>query len=152
MKIVLRDDPPGSARPAWRVAGDVLVVDDGSTDSTSSKAAAAGAQVISHGQQLGVGAAFHTALRAAMNLGSDLLVTIDSDGQCDPATIADIVAPVIDGRADFVTASRFADPARIPQMPAVKKWGNRLMKALSSIIHQKFFDCHAACGATTARR
>lgn len=124
---------------------DVLVVDDGSTDSTSSKAAAAGAQVISHGQQLGVGAAFHTALRVAMNLGSDLLVTIDSDGQFDPATIADIVAPVIDGRADFVTASRFADPARIPQMPAVKKWGNRVMsKLISSIIHQKFFD--VSCG------
>ena len=53
------------------------------------------------------------------------MVNIDGDGQFDPADIPSLVAPVVAGGADMATASRFLDKAAVPDMPAVKRWGNR---------------------------
>lgn len=124
---------------------DVLVIDDGSTDQTADKALQSGAQVIKHGSCQGVGAAFHTALAYALEMPADILVTIDSDGQFDPASIPLIVEPIVASHADFVTASRFKDPALVPDMPAIKKWGNRAMSRLiSRIAGRQFYD--VSCG------
>ena len=124
---------------------EVLVVDDGSTDQTASEAARAGARVVRHSSRRGVGAAFHSALAQARETRADLLVTMDSDGQFDPESIPLIVEPVVAGRADFVTASRFKDPALVPEMTAVKKWGNRAMSRLiSRLAGRKFYD--VSCG------
>jgi glycosyltransferase involved in cell wall biosynthesis len=123
----------------------VLVVDDGSTDATAAEARAAGARVVSHGRRQGVGAAFQTALANALAMDADLVVSIDADGQFDPATIPALITPVVAGQADFATASRFADPALVPEMPAVKLWGNRMMSRLiSRFCGQKFHD--VSCG------
>jgi len=124
---------------------DVLVVDDGSTDSTADVARQAGAQVIQHGNTRGVGAAFHSALARGIELGADLIVSIDADGQFDPADIPALVAPVVAGDADFSTASRFKDPALVPKMPWIKRWGNRMMSRLiSRLAGQRFYD--VSCG------
>ena len=124
---------------------DVLVVNDGSTDETAELAAEAGAMVLSHPTPRGCGAAFHTALAFAMKRPVDVLATIDSDGQFDPADIPKIVEPVAAGRADFVTASRFKDRRLTPNMSWIKKWGNRRMSALiSRIVRQQFYD--VSCG------
>ncbi len=124
---------------------EVLVVNDGSTDQTAREAEAAGASVIHHGQQCGVGAAFHTALNDAIARRADLIVTIDSDGQFDPADIPRLIAPVVDGTADFATASRFKDPALVPRMPWIKQWGNRQMSRLiSRLTGTRFSD--VSCG------
>ncbi len=64
---------------------EVLVVDDGSTDRTRSEAVAAGARVESHPYNIGNGAAIKTGLRCA---GGDWVVTMDADGQHDPADIS----------------------------------------------------------------
>jgi glycosyltransferase involved in cell wall biosynthesis len=123
----------------------VVVINDGSTDRTVAEAQAAGATVLSHGQRLGVGAAFQTGLGEALAMGADLVVSIDADGQFDPATIPALIEPVVAGRADFATVSRFADPALVPQMPAIKRWGNRLMSRLiSRLCGQVFHD--VSCG------
>jgi hypothetical protein len=53
------------------------------------------------------------------------MVHIDGDGQFDPGDIPRLVDPVVTGRAHMVTASRFLDPELAPDMPAVKRWGNR---------------------------
>ena len=53
------------------------------------------------------------------------MVHIDGDGQFEAADIPKLVAPVVDGRADMVTASRFLDRQLEPDMPSVKRWGNR---------------------------
>jgi len=132
-----------------RIAGvgqiDVLVVDDGSSDETAAVAAEAGAHVIRHDTPRGVGAAFHTALAFAMAQAVDLLVTIDADGQFDPRDIPALVAPVVAGEADFVTASRFADPKLAPRMPALKRWGNRqLSRLVSRLTGRRFHD--VSCG------
>lgn len=124
---------------------EVIVVDDGSTDDTAAEARAAGATVLTHPATRGVGAAFHTALTYVMERRGDLLVSIDADGQFDPADIPALVEPVVSGRADFTTASRFKDPKLIPEMPSVKLWGNRMMSRLvSRLTNGRYFD--VSCG------
>jgi hypothetical protein len=84
-------------------------------------------------------------LRFAVDSGADLLVSIDADGQFDPADIARLIEPVRSGAADFASASRFADPALVPRMPAIKLWGNRMMSRLvSRLAGQTFHD--VSCG------
>jgi glycosyltransferase involved in cell wall biosynthesis len=104
---------------------DVVVVNDGSTDDTASVAAEAGAKVVSFSHNRGLGAAFGQGLQTALGLGADIIVNIDADGQFNTEDIPKLLAPIIEGKADMVTASRFADPALVPQMPWIKKWGNR---------------------------
>jgi glycosyltransferase involved in cell wall biosynthesis len=124
---------------------EVLVVDDGSADGTAEEARRAGARVIRHGAPRGVGGAFHSALAYALDQRADLLVSIDADGQFDPADIPALVAPVIAGEADFATASRFKDPALTPRMPRARRWGNRMMSRLvSSLTGQRLHD--VSCG------
>jgi glycosyltransferase involved in cell wall biosynthesis len=132
-------DLPGVARV------EVLVVDDGSGDRTGAEAEAAGARVIRHESPRGVGAAFGTGLRYAIDARADLIVSIDADGQFDPRDIPALVEPVRSGRADFASASRFKDPALIPQMPFAKRWGNGVVSGLvSRLTGQTFHD--VSCG------
>ena len=124
---------------------DVVVVDDGSRDRTGDRAREAGAEVIRHETTRGVGAAFHSVLAHGIESGADLIVSIDADGQFDPADIPRLVEPVAAGRADFASGSRFADPALTPEMPWLKRWGNRAMSRLiSRLAGQRFHD--VSCG------
>ncbi len=125
---------------------DVLVVDDGSTDATAGLATEAGAFVHSHGTNRGVGAALKSAISFALGRGYDLMVNIDGDGQFAPEDIPQLLAPILEGRADFTTASRFKEAARIPKkMSKVKLYGNKAMSFLiSKLCGQKFYD--VSCG------
>ena len=128
---------------------EVLVVNDGSTDKTPQIAAEAGAHVINHSSSLGVGAAFQSALSFAIEQGMDLIATIDSDGQFNPADIPKLIEPIVNDEADFTTASRFKDKNLIPDMTGVKLWGNRMMSRLITRLTirqtgQRFFD--VSCG------
>ncbi len=124
---------------------DVIVVDDGSTDRTAVLAIGAGAEVISHGRNLGLGDAFRTALECARKGGYRYLVTIDADGQFNPADISALVKPVLTGEVDFATASRFLNPDYTPEMPEMKKRGNRsVAKIVSRLAGVKIRD--ATCG------
>lgn len=105
----------------------VLVVDDGSTDATAALALEAGAIVVKHPRNLGVGAAFATGLDRALKMGADLIVNMDADGQFDPAGIEQLIEPIIQEGYGFVTCTRFQDPANYPRMPRVKLWGNQGM-------------------------
>jgi glycosyltransferase involved in cell wall biosynthesis len=124
---------------------EVVVVDDGSRDDTAARADEVGAHVIRHPRSRGVGAAFQSAIAYGIETGADLVVSIDADGQFDPADIPILVVPVVAGEADFATASRFKDPALVPDMPGIKIWGNRMMSRLiSSLAGQTFYD--VSCG------
>ena len=118
---------------------EVIVVNDGSTDRTAEQAAAAGALVVTLHNRPGLGKVFGTGFERAMRRGADIIVNIDGDGQFDPADIAKLVQPILEGEADFVTCSRFADPALRPTMPTIKFWGNR---AVTSIIN---WVCGGTC-------
>ncbi len=123
----------------------ILVVDDGSSDGTGKLARQAGARVIRHEVTRGVGAAFHSALAHARESGVDLFVTVDADGQFDPADIPKLIEPVLAGDADFVTGSRFLDPALTPAMPRAKRWGNRqIARIVSRLTGRRFAD--VSCG------
>lgn len=122
----------------------LLVVDDGSVDKTAELAQAVGAQVISHGRNRGVGAAFHTAVQFALEQGADILVGIDADGQFDPAEIHELIQPILEDRVDMVVGNRFS--SGIPAgMFWLKYWGNqKIAQMISAITGQTFQD--VSCG------
>lgn len=124
---------------------DILVVDDGSVDATSSEAREGGATLISHGFNRGVGAAFQSAVAYAVAHRYDLMVNIDGDRQFNPLDIPKLVEPILAGEADMVTASRFVDSAFTPEMPLVKLVGNHMMSFLiSRLVRRRFKD--VSCG------
>lgn len=109
---------------------EVIVINDGSTDRTAAEAIAAGALVITLRGGGGLGTVFRTGLERAMRRGADIIVNIDGDGQFNPADIRQLIQPLLDDKADFVTCSRFADPSLHPTMPGVKFWGNQVVTRL----------------------
>lgn len=84
--------------------GEVIVVDNGSTDRTAERAAAAGARVVREPRR-GYGRACAAGL-AAVAPGTEIVCFMDGDGSDVPAGIAGVVAPVAGGEADFVMGSR----------------------------------------------
>lgn len=104
-----------------------IVVDDGSTDGTREVALGHGAEVLSHFGNKGLAAAFATGVDAALRAGADIIVTLDGDGQHPPEYIPQLLAPILQGKAEFVTATRFACPESVPDMPAIKRLGNRMV-------------------------
>jgi hypothetical protein len=70
---------------------------------------------------------------------------MDADGQFDANDIGALVAPILANEADFVTASRFKNPAYEPAMPGVKRWGNAVVaRWISHMTGQDFAD--VSCG------
>src|SRR5574342_806527 len=88
-----------------QVAGDVLVVDDGSADDTAGEARRGGARVAVHPVNLGYGAALQTGYRWALKRGYAAVLQLDADGQHDPASIPALLEAL--SRADVVVGSRF---------------------------------------------
>ncbi|MCP3903910.1 MAG: glycosyltransferase family 2 protein [Planctomycetes bacterium] len=130
---------PGIARV------DVLVIDDGSSDDTARVARDAGAEVVTHATNRGLGVSFREAVESGRSRGTDILVNIDGDGQFDPADIPRIVAPIVEGRAAMVTASRFLDAKLVPEMPDIKRWGNHgVARIVALLTGRRFHD--VSCG------
>ena len=124
---------------------EVLVFDDGSTDATAARARDAGAEVISHPSNKGLGATFRDAVGIAIAKGADIIVHIDGDGQFDPADIPLLVDPVVSKQADMVTASRFLERDLVPEMPYVKLMGNRGVAWIVWLLSGKRFR-DVSCG------
>jgi glycosyltransferase involved in cell wall biosynthesis len=123
----------------------IVVVDDGSTDETPHIARAKDDLVVTHNINRGVGAAFQTGVDKALELNADIMVTIDADGQFDPKDINQLIDPISDGDADFVTASRFKEKKLAPTMSRLKYWGNiGISRLISFLTGQKFYD--VSCG------
>lgn len=87
---------------------DVLVIDDGSTDETAAVAMAAGARVLKHPFNLGIGGAVQSGFTYARENGYDCMVQVDGDGQHDPREIQVLIdAMEEDPSIDMVCGSRF---------------------------------------------
>ncbi len=93
---------------------DVIVVVDGSTDSTAKVATESGARVIVHAENCGAGAATMTGIDAARRLGFDTVITIDADGQHATADIPRLLQELTLKQADLVIADRFGRKNNIP--------------------------------------
>ena len=103
----------------------VLVIDDGSTDATASQAEKAGAdKVVSFDRNRGLAAAFKEGLEVALDMGADIIVSIDADGQYDSREIPNLIRPIAQGGADLVLGSRFK--GSIEDMSTGKRIGNIL--------------------------
>jgi len=124
---------------------EVVVFDDGSTDETANRAREAGAEVISHATNQGLGATFREAVGVAIAKGADIMVHLDGDGQFDPADVSTLVQPVLARQADMVTASRFLNADLVPDMPLVKIWGNRGVANIVRLLSGKQFK-DVSCG------
>ncbi|MEI6632621.1 MAG: glycosyltransferase family 2 protein [Chlamydiota bacterium] len=85
---------------------DILVLNDGSTDSTARVAAARGAIVLNLPWNVGIGAAVQTGYRFAARRGYDYTVRVDGDGQHEVSQIPDLLVPLAAGEADLVIGSR----------------------------------------------
>jgi len=92
----------------------VIVIDDGSTDDTAEIARLAGADVISHPKNMGKGQALKTGFNLAKQNGTKIIVTIDADGQHNPAEIPMVIEPILSKRADMVIGSRYLNGNNIP--------------------------------------
>lgn len=88
------------------LATEVIVVDDGSSDATALKAEAAGALVCRLVANAGQGTALRVGYALAARRGAAVIATTDADGQLDAAELPRLVAPLLDGRADFANGSR----------------------------------------------
>ncbi|WP_417238900.1 glycosyltransferase family 2 protein [Bizionia sp.] len=110
-----------------------LVVNDGSKDKTVEEAQKAGATVISHPFNKGVGSAFQTAINYALKTNADILVSIDADGQFDVNEIERLVSPILNNKADFTLGNRFTG-RRPERMPKIKFWGNKKISQIVSYV------------------
>ena len=105
----------------------VLVVDDGSTDATSQVAEAAGAQVLRQEPNQGKGAALKAGFRQALAGGYDAVLTLDADGQHDPAEIPAFLLAFQQKTPDLIIGAR-----DFSQMPFSRRLANTSGQALFS--------------------
>lgn len=110
-----------SAIPA---ADAVVVVDDGSSDGTAEVARRAGAVVVRHAVNRGLGGALGTGIAAALALGADFVVTMDADGQHRAEDAIRVFERLEKGDVEFVMGSRILDGAK--GMPFSRRLANRV--------------------------
>jgi glycosyltransferase involved in cell wall biosynthesis len=133
---------------------DALVVDDGSTDATAAVAREAGAQVICHPFNLGVGGAVQSGYRYALEHNYDIAVQIDGDGQHDVRHLAEFVEFLRQNpHIDMVTGSRFLDDSGEGyRSSASRRIGIRIFSAvLSAITRRRVTDPTSGFRMTTRR-
>ena len=106
----------------------IFVVDDACPDGAGAHVLAEcqdlRVAVLVHEQNQGVGGAVITGYQAAMAMGAQVIVKLDGDGQMDPALIPQFVAPILEGRADYVKGNRFHNVEDVRAMPTARLIGN----------------------------
>jgi dolichol-phosphate mannosyltransferase len=114
----------------------IIVVDDASPDSTSELVTASAKKdkrisLIHHASNLGVGGAMVTGYRKALELGAQIIVKMDGDGQMDVDHLPELLSPLIDGQADYTKGNRFRDFKSLQKMPLIRRVGNMGLAFLS---------------------
>ena len=120
----------------------ILVCDDASADGTHEVGLRYQARgdlplsIVRHDRNLGYGGNQKSGYRWAIDHGLDIVVLLHGDGQYAPEVIEDVVAPLVEGRADAVLGSRMLTPgaARAGGMPLYKFAGNRILTTMQNTL------------------
>lgn len=125
----------------------IIVVDDASPDRTAEIVAQAANTdprivLLKHDRNQGVGGAMKTGFQKALELGAQIIVKVDGDGQMDSAHLPDLITPLVMGQADYTKGNRFRDFQALQKMPLIRRIGNMglgfLTKAATG--YWKLFD------------
>ena len=118
-----------------------LLVDDASIDQTVPVALEAGFEVLRHPANRGYGANQKTCYARAILDGADVVVMVHADDQYDPALVPDMVAPILEGRADVVIGSRLLrDRSIAGGMPRWKWLGNRALTWVENRVFRRGYS------------
>lgn len=116
----------------------IIVIDDACPESSGKIAENSGRKnlkVIYHERNLGVGGAVITGYRYALDLGCDIVIKMDGDGQMDPAYLKPLIEPLLKNNADYTKGNRFKYFSSLKEMPRLRLLGNSalsfLIKAVS---------------------
>ena len=109
----------------------VIVCNDGSNDNTGIIAKKMGAVVVNHERNLGYGAGIKSLFLKARELGVDVLVTLDADGQHRPEDVLTVLEPIKKHETDIVIGSRFLNQNQ-QQIPSYRKAGIKIITKLAN--------------------
>ncbi len=127
---------------ARKYSNRVLVIDDGSTDKTVERAKDAGAIILNHQHNEGQGRAIITGFKYALENKADIVIILDADGQHDPKDIPKLLEPIISGKAELVSGSRFLGSCE--GIPKIKLMGIKFFSAIVRLMGYKITDL--TCG------
>ena len=122
-----------------KITDKIIVCNDGSTDSTGEIAKELGAIVINHEKNSGYGAGIKSIFLKAKEMKSEMLVTVDADGQHDVRDITKIVTPIQEDKAEIVIGSRFLE--KVENIPEYRKFGIKLITKVTNLsLNQSLTD------------
>ena len=128
----------------------IIVCDDGSSDMTSEIAESLGAIVIKHQKNTGYGAAIGSLFLKARELNSDVLITLDADGQHRVEDVKSVLEPIISNSADIVIGSRFLDKNQ--NIPSYRRAGIKAITRLANTsLENKITDSQSGFRAYNRR-
>ena len=123
-----------------KYADTIIVCDDGSTDLTGKISEELGTIVITHEKNKGYGASINSLFLKAKELGTNVFVTFDADGQHRVEDIPIVIEPVINNKAEIVIGSRFLE-LKSEEMPNYRKVGIKLITKVTNLsIKEKLTD------------
>jgi len=114
----------------------IIVVDDASPDTTGSIVERLARedsriQLLRHSRNQGVGGAMVTGYRQALELGAQVVVKVDGDGQMPLEYLPNLIIPLVEGSADYTKGNRFRDFTALRRMPAIRRIGNMVLSFLA---------------------
>jgi len=135
------------------VVDEVLVIDDASHDDTVAVARRLGLTVYVHPENRGYGGNQKTCYTHALAADADIVVMLHPDYQYDPRRIPELIAPVVEGRADLVLGSRLKDGRALEGgMPFYKYLANRFLTAAENLVlGQRLSEMHTGYRAFSRR-